>query len=62
MDDSNHPDARSTGRLDLAWGRITRTSESGSFIEDQLADVVDDPPSPGNFRVDIVQIDREDRL
>ena len=62
MDDSNHPDTRSVGRPDPTWGRITRTSGSGSFIEDQLADLVSGAPSPGTFRVDVVQIDPEDRL
>lgn len=62
MDDSNQPDPRSAGRLDPMWGRITRTSGSGSFIEDQLADLVDVVPSPGNFRADVVHIDPEGRL
>ena len=61
MDDSNRPDTPA-GRLGRAWGRITRPRASGSFIEDQLADLVDDPPSPGNVRVDVVQIGPEDRL
>ncbi|MGY2872840.1 hypothetical protein ACVW00_000030 [Marmoricola sp. URHA0025 HA25] len=62
MDDSNHPDTCSAGRLDLAWGRLARASGSGSFIEDQLSDLVGGAPSPGKVRVDVVQIDPEDRL
>ena len=63
MDDDNQTTARQARRPDLAWGHITRsTSESGSFIEDQLATLVDVTTSPTNFRVDVVQIDPEARL
>ncbi|RHW28324.1 hypothetical protein D0Z08_04950 [Nocardioides immobilis] len=46
-----------TARADLAWGRVTRRSESGSFIEDQLARLVDDTPDAGRFRPDVVYPD-----
>lgn len=62
MDESNQTTTRQAGRADLAWGRITRTSESGSFIEDQLAALVDVATCPANFRVDVVQIDADARL
>ena len=48
-------------RADVTWERIGRRSESGSFIEDQLADLVDEAPSGGGFRVDVVQIPPEGR-
>ncbi|MFL6178610.1 MAG: hypothetical protein ACJ74E_02020 [Actinomycetes bacterium] len=62
MDESNQTTIRRARRPDLAWGHITRTSESGSFIEDQLATLVDVTTCPANFRVDVVQIDPEARL
>jgi hypothetical protein len=62
MDESNQTTARQAGRPDLAWGRITRASDSGSFIEDQLAGLVDVTLAPAKFRVDVVQIDPEARL
>ena len=48
-----HPAARS----DLAWGRITRKSESGSFIEHQLGALVEGTPDAGRFPVDVVYPD-----
>ena len=58
----NEKPARPGARADLAWGSISRRSESGSFIEDQMAALVDEAPSAGGFRVDFVHIDPEARL
>ena len=61
MDESNQTTIRQARGPDLAWGHITRTGESGSFIEDQLVTLVDVRRCPANFRVDVVQIDPEAR-
>lgn len=53
----NETNQKPTGRADLAWGRITRQSESGSFIEDRLAGLVEPTPLDDRFRVDVVHLD-----
>ncbi len=46
-------------RPDLAWGQIPRTTEPGSFIEDQLATLVDGvASSSGRSRLDVLHIDQ----
>jgi hypothetical protein len=57
MNESNQTTTRQARRPDLAWGHITRASDSGSFIEDQLATLVDVRRCSANFRVDVVQIE-----
>lgn len=59
MDESNQTTTRPACPPDLARDRIIRASESGSFIEDQLAALVDVAPSAAKFRVDVVLIDPE---
>ncbi len=47
-------------RPDLAWGQITRPTESGSFIEDQLATLVNGiAASAGRFRLDVIHIHQD---
>jgi hypothetical protein len=53
----NETPERPTARADLAWGRITRKGESGSFIEDQLGALVAGTADPGRFPVDVVYPD-----
>lgn len=57
MNETNQTPTGSTARADVAWGRITRHSESGSAIEDRLATLVDAEPAAGRFRVDVVHPD-----
>jgi len=61
MDESNQTTTRQARGPDPAWSHITHTGESGSFIEDQLATLVDMTRCPANFRVDVVQIDPDAR-
>jgi hypothetical protein len=58
MNETNQTPIGATGRADVAWGRITRHSESGSFIEDRLAGLVDMTPLDSRFRVDVVHPDQ----
>lgn len=55
--ETSYRPAGATGRADVNWGRITRQSESGSFIEDRLAGLADAAESAGRFRVDVVHLD-----
>ena len=57
MNETNQKPNGATGRADIAWGRITRQSESGSFIEDRLAGLVERAAPTGRFRVDVVYLD-----
>ena len=57
MNETNQKPNGATGRADIAWGRITRQSESGSFIEDRLAGLVETKPLGSRFRVDVVHLD-----
>jgi hypothetical protein len=56
MDETNHAPTGAAGRVDVNWGRITRQSESGSFIEDRLAGLSDAVESASRFRVDVVHL------
>lgn len=56
-DTSDHPPCT---RPDLAWGQITRTTASGSFIEDQLTVLVGGvAASAGRFRLDVIHLDQD---
>lgn len=57
MSETNYTPTGATGRADVNWGRITRQSESGSFIEDRLAGLADAAESASRFRVDVVHLD-----
>ena len=57
MNETNQKPTGVTGRADIAWGRITRHSESGSCIEDRLAGLVDATTLGSRFRVDVVHLD-----
>lgn len=59
MSETHQPSTSSAGRADIAWGRITRGSESGSSIEDRLADLVEATPAVSRFRVDVVHLDSD---
>jgi len=60
MNETNQPPTGSAARADIAWGRITRHSESGSAIEDRLATLVNAEPAASRFRVDIVHPDPDE--
>jgi hypothetical protein len=55
MNETNQTPTGDASRADVAWGSITRQSESGSFVEDRLASLVD-TTSLGSFRVDVVHL------
>jgi hypothetical protein len=57
MNDTKQTPTRAKGRADIAWGSITRHSESGSVIEDRLAELVDTAPTASRFRIDIIHPD-----
>jgi hypothetical protein len=53
----NQTPEQPAARADCAWGRITRKSESGSFIEDQLGALVGGTTDTGRFPVDVIYPD-----
>lgn len=57
MNETNQTPAHPASRADLAWGRITRSPESGSVIEDRLTALVKQAAhSSGRFRPDVIHI------
>lgn len=58
MNETNQTPTGGAGRADVAWGSITRQSESGSFVEDRLAGLVDTTSLGSRFRVDVVHLDQ----
>ena len=57
MNETKQTPTLSTARADIAWGRTTRHSESGSVIEDRFAALVVAEPPASRFRVDIAHLD-----
>lgn len=53
----NESSETADARAELAWSRITRKSETGSFVEHQFAALVEKVRGVGRFHADVRHID-----